>query len=412
MESDVAARFLSGFTVTRLKGRRWPLISSLVLIVWTLGACNGTGLRGDSGKKMRRELSEDPQALVDKNLSVPCVDGQGFLVKKLTAADELQVNLDGEFCSGRVSKTMRRTTVLFVIDGSGSMTINDPLRGGSCGRLQAVEALVDRFKVFMNDGVDLGLQVFGDLSETVSVPVAMNRTFDFLKPALVCRDDLKGTNYQASLSEARKAIQGVEGQKLVYFITDGLPTVSGTTPADLKVPSLPSPSVTDLSNTPLGSVYKQGLDAGIRLREVSDVALYALFLQPRSVGGSNSVVVENPEDYLKKVVGDEARFRLASSAWELAEKISEFDTPNMLGVKASSATAVLEAENFSTKTLQVKSVSASGIPGVWKFSLEPFVLFSRPGRSVVNTVRIKVMSDQGNILETVAQIEFAKENPS
>jgi hypothetical protein len=383
----------------------------IAFIGWSLCfSCNNAGFSGNSGKKNQRQVTNQPLASEEKEMKVQCADEQNTAIRKLSSSGEMAIKFEGEFCSQGTQTDPTQSVILFVVDGSGSMALNDPQKGGSCGRLQAIQAIMDRFKGVNSDRVSMAFQIFGDLSETVSKPVPFNQAFDFVKPGIICRDDLKGTNYQSALFEARKSLEGQTGRKIVYFITDGLPSVSGTSVRDLRVPNIPATFSQNQIDAALGPIYQQGLDAGIRLRETSEVNFYALFLQPRNLGPqATTPIAEQPEDYLKKIVGDPSRFRLASSAQELAEKITELEDEGYLKLQASTASAVLEADGFKPKNLRVKSVIPTDNPRIWRFVLDNFELFSKPDSPTINTLTIKIENDKGNKIETVVKIEFFRE---
>jgi hypothetical protein len=140
--------------------------------------------------------------------------------------------------------------------------------------------------------------------------------------------------------------------------------------------------------------------------------LYTLFLQEPSAGGSNSLntYAEDPEAYLKKIAGDPQRFRLATSAEDLAEKIAEFEAPTDLTLEPSTLVATLESSGFAPKTIKIKSLVPTDKPGVWRFVSEPFSLNTRAGQSLLNSVTLRVQSSDGQTLETVAKIDYLKEN--
>lgn len=382
----------------------------LTMAAWPLCySCNNTDFSGGSGKKNQRQLANPPLPSVEKEINFKCDDGQIGSLKKLVASGELSIRLEGEFCTKKADSGVPQSTILFVVDGSGSMALNDPQIAGSCGRYQAVKAIFDRLKTFNSNKVSMAFQVFGDLSETLAKPVSLDQAVEFVKPAAICRDDLRGTNYQSALFEARKSLEGREGRKIVYFITDGLPSASGISLRDLRAPNIPPTSSQDEIDSLLGPVYQQGLDAGIRLRELSDTTFNALFLQPRSLGGQAVPSVERPSEYLKKIVGDPARFRLVSSAQELAAKITELESSGPHNLRAATATGVLEADGFEPKSLRVKSVVPTDNPQIWSFVLESFELFSRPGEETLNRISIKIENDEGKIIETMAEIEYLRE---
>lgn len=124
--------------------------------------------------------------------------------------------------------------IVFVIDTSGSMRDNDPLVGGTCGRLNAVQQVIasataagtSRFGVVtFSSGVDattVGLsttetELFTDLTRGIPANVA----------SVLCATN-GSTNYNVGLSQASTLLRmgRPDATKEVYFVSDGQPDPS------------------------------------------------------------------------------------------------------------------------------------------------------------------------------------------
>ncbi len=374
-------------------------------------SCNDSGFSGDNGKKVKQALPARPILEPDTQLSIPCVDGKGQLVKKLSGVNDPVVALEGEFCGSAQLSSGAPLTVLFIIDGSGSMRTSDPTSGGSCGRLKATEQILKTLKSSSGSQIQVALHNFGDLSQSVLEPSPLDRANSLLNPGTLCGFGFGGTNYQSALTKAKETLQSIQGKKVVYFITDGAPSMSGTSASNLNIPQANIRTQADAQRI-LGPIYNAGLTAADQLRALDQLSLYTLFLQEPASGSQNSlnIYAEDPETYLKKIAGDPQRFRLATSAEELAEKIAEFDAPTDLTLEPSTLVATLESTGFASKTIKIKSLVPTDKPGIWRFVSEPFVLNTRPGQSLLNSITLTVKSSDGQTLETVAKIDYLKEN--
>jgi hypothetical protein len=374
-----------------------------------ISACNDAGFSGDAPKKAKPPTPAKPSPAADTDLVVPCIDGKGKLVKKLSGIDDPVVSLEGEFCNSASLAGNEGVSILFVVDGSGSMMQSDPLKGGSCGRLKAAQAIMNQVTSASSEGVAVGLHFFGDLSKNVVELTTPSVFSNSLNAETLCQTELGGTNYQSALTLAREALQNVKGRKVVYFLTDGAPTLSGTNPGNLS--RLPNQGFSRAQQErQLRPIYDAGKKAAEDLRAMSETDLFALYLSEPGSGSDLGVIVEEPESYLKTIAGGADKFRLAESADELAAKIVEFTPTTPLMLKTSSLKAVLNAEGFAPKTVKISSLTQKDSSGVWKFVSEPFTLYTSPGKAVLNTVTVQVESSEGQVLETIAKIEYLKEN--
>lgn len=373
-------------------------------------SCNDAGFSGNNGKKAKQSQAAKPSAKFDTQLNIPCVDGKSLLVKKLSGTNDPIVSLEGEFCGSAKLSAESKLTVLFIVDSSGSMRSSDPTTSGSCGRLKATEQIVNSLKAASSAEINVGIHSFGDLSRSVSEPTVLENVNQFLNPNTLCRFDQGGTNYESAMTKAMETLQNIDGKKVVYFVTDGAPSVSGTSQSNLVIPRTVIRTQAEAQRI-LSPIYQAGLNAANKLRSVDQVLLYALFLKepPSATGNSDNVYAEDPETYLKKIAGDPQRFRLATSAEELAEKIAEFDTPTDLNLEPTTVVATLETTGFASKTIKITSLNPTDKPGIWKFVSEPFPLNTRAGEVILNNVTISVKSSDGQTLKTIAKIDYLKE---
>jgi uncharacterized protein YegL len=147
----------------------------------------------------------------------------GVYEVKLAEIDDVNLSINGQLCS----PTDAVRDIVFVVDISGSMATNDPIQNNTCGRRDAIEAVVTALG--SNADARVGLVTFGT--------TVMQSTPDFMKPAdflssnyfstnVTCYNG-GGTNYSAGLSEVKTILSASrqEAKREIYMISDGHPTL-------------------------------------------------------------------------------------------------------------------------------------------------------------------------------------------
>src|SRR5690606_3369192 len=148
----------------------------------------------------------------------------------------------GEFCTLSLDATPGNgLSVLFAIDHSASMLNVDPGNGFStCGRLEAGQTLVSsleqQIQALSNTGanpagVQVGLVTFGNTGKVVTQFTPLESFKSSLTFDNFCGDPniirYYCTNYDDAFQKAKDAFQGVAGAKVLYHLSDGLPSMSG-----------------------------------------------------------------------------------------------------------------------------------------------------------------------------------------
>jgi hypothetical protein len=318
----------------------------------------------------------------------------------------------GKFCPNAKAKM----TVLFVVDFSGSMGRhvperggdavdgNDPQVNGTCGRLEAARAIIDRIskEKGANDQVSIGMVPFAGgivtnkimeitdfdsfaanvSKDTFCQYVVQNASFGYDpqnpggingRVGLLNAVD-SSTNYRAAFQAAESLLTNVYGRKVVYFISDGQPTSGGQDPV------------------------AAGIEAGAKLREnVDNLIMNGLLLG--DVGPEARQVLEG-------VTGSPERVRNAEQASELAEKILDFPAAS---IDPATALAVLTAAPYKTEKLGFHFFGEHPTDkGIWIYETQPFVLVGKRGETILHVVDVKAEGGDGSTHAARVEIRYTQ----
>lgn len=325
--------------------------------------------------------------------------------------ERIHAMVKGEFCPASTEKL----NVVFVVDFSASMGKwrktdqdawregNDLLKDGTCGRLKAAQAIMNKFdKNLIDQGrVNIGTVAFaGNIVEDYSdrqlanassygtnltsdnycrfvaqsgdqqaqAPGAITPSRGFLG-----RGTLDGhTNYQAAFDRARGMLANATGRTVVYFISDGAPTIPGNDP------------------------IKAGIDAGKSLRDsVGNITVNALML-----GQQNS----DAENVLKQVTGSN-RIIYAQNADQLDEKILMFPEPT---IDENTVAAQMFVQPYPERQLGVADIRKTNAK-VWTYLTQPFVLLGQPGQTTDNRLTVTAKGQDGSTMTSVITIKYTQE---
>lgn len=318
----------------------------------------------------------------------------------------------GAFCP----ESKNKLTVLFVVDYSGSMGRhipakgqaevpgNDPQVNGSCGRLRAAQAIIDKIKAEKKAGdtVEIGMVPFaGGIVTKKVMPIAgLDQFAGAVNKDTFCQYVVQdasfgydpqnpggidggagflglfgvdaSTNYKAAFTAAQSVLSGVYGRKVVYFISDGEPTSGGADP------------------------IAAGVEAGNALRQsVDNLTLNALVL------GN----VPQAESVLAQVAGAPERVRRADNADQLAQAILDFPEAS---IDESTGKAWLTVAPYQPRAdLGLRYLKADpSRAGVWIWETQPFVLLGKPGETVANVVEVTALGKDGSTHAATVQINF------
>jgi hypothetical protein len=329
-----------------------------------------------------------PQSTLPGTVTVNCGAGtNGAATVAMSMSRGAPLTVRGEVCS-TPQRVQDPATVLFVIDSSDSMGHNDPrYRGGmgdSCGRLEAARALVGKLESEVADlsKVRLGVVPFRDDAMLLDslLPIVQFK-------AMLIADNFCYSNYlsnhQAALETARETLVSMPGKKSVFFVTDGMPSVSRSG---------------RYNNSPR-AVYDDGLRAGASLRALPDVELNAIFLKPTGRAESLEQLSE-AEPYLQKIVGDSAHVRTASSAADLANQIVKFASPRESVIASADVAVQLIDADQQERSLALANFVQKEAGKVWSFETSPVVPRFLANAST-QSLTIKITTQGGRVVQEI-----------
>lgn len=374
-------------------GNAFTTVGLLLIASGYFSACGDSSFKGSTPRKP--SLEAKPAS--EKVLNVACsgTNGEATLVTDLSGTARDLFKIEGEFC--QLPATEGKTgelDIVFSIDFSGSMKQNDPGTGSSCGRLAAANAIYNKLKGSIPTGakVRVGVVGFDTLSKTKVPMTSLDSFGTSLTYANFCDQNSNGyTNYAAAFDATRTILGDSKGNKTVYLISDGMPTVGG-----------------GLFETP----HSAGLKAADKLKaEIKDLVLNAVFLGAKADPLDPSAPEEDPKTYLEKITGSPDRVRLVENAEAIASQIVTFEDPVVPTMDTASVTGKISAPGFSERDLKVaKFEQDAACKGVWKFATESFKLETASGKAVSNLVTLRVKSSDGKERVATATINFtAKE---
>ena len=263
------------------------------------------------------------------------------------------------------------------MEGAPNEGPNDQTINGSCGRLRAAETLVKTYSQLGEANVQAGVVGFSTLAR-VQVPMGgLDSMQNSLTTDIFCGSDSKFafTNYQAAFTVAESQIAAIAGPKVVYFISDGSPTVGGLDPR------------------------QAGLNAANALRAIPDVTLYALFV------GYSAGKAGNPQSYLEQLTGNPNLVRVTSSAVDLAQAASTLGTIP-IGIDKKDTHALLE-NALGSQAVQIESlVARKDAANRYIWTTAPFELKGNLNGADLNKLTVSTVTSKGDKLKTVADITF------
>jgi hypothetical protein len=350
---------------------------------------------------------------LDKTIKVSPASSADYKVK---ADTRVLMNAKGRFCPNQTDNL----TVLFVIDFSGSMgpntpnqgnstyqpaSGNDPRVGKTCGRLQAVEAIMAKFKD--TDKVKVGTVTFAsNIIESHSVApmelaafksgrltnemvkadnfcsyIAPEQAYATQEMAIKMPTVGAATNYEAALIRSYDYLKDTKGRKVIYFITDGRPTASSQ-----------------------ADHLAAAKTAATQLKTVENLFFNAFFLQYKQSGLQED---KQGFDNLVQTAGAMDRVVKADSAAQLAVEISKDQT---VSFDPSSIKASLTIDPYKPEAeLKVlRFVQDPSNPKAWLFETQGFVLLGEDSQEVNHLMKVTATAKDGTSHTSQLKVLYRK----
>jgi hypothetical protein len=375
-----------------------------------VSACSSATFTGSSGKREGIVPPSPTPAQPSpggESLTFTC---GGPATQSVSAHAGDQINVSGQLCPAVTGQA----AVLFVVDFSGSMgrhrdhanspfvAGNDPQVNGSCGRLKAAQAVLAQLSQQSGQGqssVQVGFVPFAsDVLQSRVAPLMSLAQFQQIADAnhfcqYVVQDsaDVQGnpgaidgssdgvtsaTNYQAAFQAADQLLQPVAGNKTVFFISDGEPTVPGD------------------GSTASNEAVTAAVNAGAALRQdVQGLTLNGLLLQNTELGAQ-------AQQILAEVAGSADRVRIAASADQLATQILQFSGGDL---DLSSAKATLSLAGAPAVALGLKSFTKTA-SGVFSWAADAFTAaFDQP-----TVITVSAVTTTGQAVQTSVTLQTTR----
>lgn len=357
---------------------------SAAISVFAIVGCGESAFKGSSQKPQPRT----------EVVNLACGQNAASLVPPVEGVAGTRVKIHGSLCAlTQDAVKVPKTSVVFVIDYSGSMATSDPSVGGSCGRLSAAQAIVSKWKsVTANgneDSVEIGLVGFSS-DASIRVPLMSLAQFEAqLTPINFC-NNVGQTNYQAAFQVTNQMLSTVTGPRRVYFVSDGEPNTGSNPPNNLSGPD-----------------FINGKAAADALRASSnELKLDIIYLRAQaSAGSAPEAALRQYLESLNTGIGSVKIVQEADQLVDAANQITITQGPAVSVVDKSSITAELVSKEKGSKKISLESFTPDPArQGVFNFVTEEVELFYILGQQTEN--RVVFRSQVGSIQETTGVVVF------
>ncbi len=343
----------------------------LLFACLVLAGCNG----GDFG-------SDGDKAFTPESVNLKCgADGtysQEDLRLEIKDLSNVKMVVQGQFCP----QAPAELDLVFLVDFSLSMYNeeksrgNDQVKDGSCGRLKAASAIIDRYSETLasqNAKIKVGVVQFSaDKLKTISLTPIKDLKSQLTEDNFC--GGVAGTNYKAAFEGASELLAGESGTKVLYLISDGLPTEGGGG---------------ERGNFPRHLEAAQTAADAMR-GAVSNLTFNTVFLQGEVEPDDAAV---DPKTFLDKLTGSPDRVKIATAADDLSAEILALKSPPV-DLDTTKSQAVLKADGAADQIVAFAEFAADPTQDqVWRFRTEQFKAF--PGSSKESTLDVTTFDKAG-----------------
>lgn len=331
--------------------RLGPLLASLG---FGLAACSNANFKTGTDNKAATPESADLKCGKD---GVYSEDDLRLEIKDKSGVDLV---VQGEFCP----QAPAELDLVFLVDFSLSMYNekesrgNDQVVDGTCGRLKAANAIIDKHREnTANQNAKIKVAIIQFSAEHLkTIPLT---DIDHLEDARTVENfcgGVAGTNYKVAFDEAAKLLEKENGTKVLYLISDGLPTEGGGG---------------DRGNFPRHLEAAQTAADAMR-SAVANLTFNTVFLQGNSTVDDKDV---DPKEFLVKLTGAADRVKIADNADDLSAEILALKAPPV-DLDTTKAQAVLKADGVEDQLVEFAAFApAAGKDQIWTFRTEEFEAF-------------------------------------
>jgi Mg-chelatase subunit ChlD len=353
------------------------LTSGIVLLACgTMGGCKGAefigrspnlvAAKGGAATTVSKGSEQNPSPSPQTNavppgspsiqLGIPCSGGASVGDRNVAIDKGGQVTVTGDICVPEIASTVA-ADIVFAVDVSGSMGTNDK----KCQRREAVKAVVEKIKSSLraNDSVRFGFVKFESSSHVVSGLTDVGRAAELMNDNSLC--DVRGnTNFENAFKDVYGILRDSGSRKkIVYFLSDGMPTQSDS-----------------------GSDYKgSGLNAANRVHDLGNVSVYSIFL-----GASG----QSDRSYLEKISRESKNVKVVADASNLISETLSFEIPKAVGLSAGDLQLSVNIPGEAATAVGIANLSPTGDAKIWKFTSQPFAPLAGAGNPTENVVTLKV----------------------
>ena len=205
-----------------------------------------------------------------------------------------------------------------------------------------------------SDDVSVGTIRFDTDAEVIrGLKSIKNASFSTaLNAPRLCRND-GWTNYRAAFDLARQQLRGVDGRKVIYFITDGDQQSVHLDVVQIKMMKAVTTRMQHLRQLIV-----------LKVNSVAGLTVNAVFLASKTGGAER--------DLLNQITGDANRVKFANDTSALTDKLIELSFPPVQ-LQSSATYGDLTAPGASSKSIGVTLTPDTNRPGVYFYQTEAFI---------------------------------------
>lgn len=339
--------------------------------------------------------SGSEKAAPPEKLEIGCGTDNKYTENELSlgikGGKEAEMFLEGEFCP----QAPAELRILFTVDFSLSMYNkdaepkrgNDQVKNGTCGRLEAAKALVQKqIENYKGKELDTVIKVgVVQFASGLVGKVPFTDVKEFEKELTVenfCQG-IDATNYKLAFEESQKILKDEKGAKILYFISDGLPTVGGGG---------------EQENAPRHREAAQKAVEELRASQ-KNLVFNTIFL-----GNVHELSEPNfdPSKFLNDLTGDPERVKLVEKAEDLAKEALELEAPKVV-LDPNSKRATVKADGAAEAEVPFVLFEAhASKEQVWTFRTGAFKAF--PGAALASQLTIYVKDKDGEPYQVTFKI--------